>query len=344
MEETDISYDEIQEVLDGIMQGQSFSFSELVHSLFTGGEGFDIGKGLAMLPGKIVEVILGENRFVFYLLALAFIGALFTNFSKMLQKKQVAQAAFYVTYMLFFSTLAAAFQVILRETSDQLGVIVEFMKALVPAYFLSLAFASDAASSAVFYQMALLVIGMVEFLIQKFILPLIQTFFILQMLNQIAEEDSMSKLAKLLEKMIHWVLKTVFLFVIGLQVIQGMVVPGISAAKKTMLIKLGGAVPGVGNTFQAAAETILSSAGLLKNAVGAAGLVALVTILVLPLAKLMGQSFLYGLVMALIQPVSDKRIIGSVEGMSHAIHLLLHVVSVCGILFFLSVAIVSTLT
>lgn len=343
MDDTDITYDEIQDVLDGILQNQSFSFADLVHTLFHGEGEMGIPQIIWNIVKDVVEAVTGQNRLIFYLLALALIGAVFTNFANMLRKKQVAQTAFYATYMLFFSTLVASYQVIITETARELEAVVSFMKALVPAYFMSLAFATDAASSAVFYQLTLLAIGLVEMFLQKVALPAINIYFVIQLANQIATEPRMNKMAELIEKGIHWGLKSIFVFVIGLQVIQGLVLPEISAAKKNLLIRMGGAVPGVGNTFTSAAETILSSASLLKGAIGAAGLLGLTLVCVVPIAKLAFDALLYYVVEALIQPVADKRILGSVEGMTASIRLLLHMAAISGILFFISIAIVSTL-
>lgn len=344
MDETDITYDEIQEVLDGIFKKGSFSFAELVQGMFHGDNEMGLPQLLWGAIRDAIGAVTGQNHLIFYLLALALIGAVFTNAARMLQKKQVAQTAFYATYMLFFSTLMASYQVIIKETAEGMEQVVSFMKALVPAYFMSLAFATDAASSAVFYQLTLIAIGLVEMFLQKVALPAINIYFIIQLVNQIGTEPRMNKMAELIEKGIHWGLKSIFVFIIGLQVIQGLVMPEISAAKKNLLIRMGGAVPGVGNTFTAAAETIISSASLLKSAIGAAGLFGLALVCIIPIAKLAFDALMYHVVAALIQPVADKRILGSVEGMTAAIRLLLHMVTISGILFFISIAVVSMLS
>lgn len=344
MDDTDISYDEIQEVLDGIFQNASFSFADLVQGMFHGDSEMNLPQLLWNAVIDAAGAVTGQNHLIFYLLALALVGAVFTNFAQMLQKKQVAQTAFYATYMLFFSALAASYQVIIRETADGMEQVVSFMKALVPAYFMSLAFAADAASSAVFYQLTLIAIGLVEIFLQKVALPAINIYFIIQLVNQIGTEPHMTKMAELIEKGIHWGLKSIFVFIIGLQVIQGLVMPEISAAKKNLLIRMGGAVPGVGNTFTAAAETIISSASLLKSAIGAAGLLGLTLVCIIPVARLAFDALLYHVVAALIQPVADKRILQSVDGMTAAIRLLLHMVTISGILFFISIAVVCILS
>ena len=65
---------------------------------------------------------------------------------------------------------------------------------------------------------------------------------------------------------------------------------------------------------------------------------------ILPLAEIGGIALMYKLAAALIQPVSDKRIIGCVESVGEGCRLLMQVVFTTGLLFLLTIVIVSAVT
>lgn len=83
---------------------------------------------------------------------------------------------------------------------------------------------------------------------------------------------------------------------------------------------------------------VLGSAVLIKNAVGAAGLVFLALLCLAPLAKLGAGAFLYRLLAAAAQPVSDKRMVECVSSAGDGAALLLKVLLTVGVLFFISIA------
>lgn len=344
LQSQDISYDEIQQVLDEVLESESFSFGDFVEALLSGRENGGVVDMFWRVVKNSLNVLTGQENVVSHLLVLAVLGAVFTNFSKMLQKKQIADTSFYVTYLLFFTTLASSYKMIMTQVTVDLTRISDFMKALIPAYYLSLAFATDAASSAAFYQLTLAAVGVMEVFLLCVALPAVNIYFVIRMVSQLMREPGLDRLSQLIERIIHWGLKTILLVVVGLQVIQGLVLPEVSMAKKNLFIRAGGALPGVGNTFTTTAETVVSAASLLKDAIGAAGLLGLSFVCVLPVLRLALFSLAYYGIAAVIQPVSDKRIMAGVEGMADTLKLLLHMVCVSGILFFLSIAIVSTLS
>ena len=56
------------------------------------------------------------------------------------------------------------------------------------------------------------------------------------------------------------------------------------------------------------------------------------------------MTFLYKLVAALIQPVSDKRIVGCISAVGEGSRMLLKIVFMTGVLFLLTIAIVAATT
>lgn len=341
----DINYNEIQEVIDDIMEREdTMDFREYVNNLMTGKEAFS----LTAIGSRLVKSVKGEinaNISTFgQLISIALIAAIFTNLSMAFKYHQVSETGYYVTYLLLFGLLISSFISASFIASKVIGQILDFMKALVPAYFMSVAFCSGSMSSFVFYEAALIIITLVDFVIIKAVIPLVNFYLIIILANNLSKEDMLSKLAGLLETIIEWMLKSLLAAVIGFQAIQGLIVPVADQVKRSAIFKASSALPGIGNAIGSVAETVIGAGVLLKNAIGVAGLVVIVIICTVPIIKLLVVTLIFKISSAVLQPISDKRIIECISASAKSSQMLLKAVIVGAILFILSITIVAIST
>lgn len=80
-------------------------------------------------------------------------------------------------------------------------------------------------------------------------------------------------------------------------------------AKNNVLNKMIGLIPGAGSVVQSVTGTVLGSSLVIKNALGAAGIVFLFLFLLLPLTKLLCYVFFYFLLSVVLEPVADERFV-----------------------------------
>lgn len=85
-------------------------------------------------------------------------------------------------------------------------------------------------------------------------------------------------------------------------------------------------------------QTVIGSAVLIKNGIGAASLIVLAFLFLIPAAKLAVIVLMYQAAQALVQPVADKRMLTCLHSVSEGVLLLLKVQGMVFILFFLSMA------
>lgn len=349
MEEADRVWDEIssvdiQEMMDRMLGGSTFSFSEYVTSLMHGQLPFSIESVLRTVIDGLAANLQQEKKMYIYLILIAVIGAMLSNFTSLLQGKQVAETAFYAVYMLFFSLLLASFTRIAAIAGDTLTQLLDFMKVLSPSYFMTMAFSQGALSSGVYYQFTLVLITMVDFVLVKFALPAIHIYFLLRIANQLSKQDMFSKMSELIHDVVKFVMKTMFGIMMGLNVIQGLVVPITSQLESSAVIKLSGAIPGVGSTISSVTSTVLLAGNLVKNSVGAAGIIAVLFYCGIPLLKLAVNRFGFQLIGALVQPVSDSRITACIGAVVESLKLLTYAVFVGCMMFVISIALMSAMT
>ncbi|MDF2845030.1 MAG: hypothetical protein K0R00_3456 [Herbinix sp.] len=140
----DINYDEIQEVIDDVLgNGTDFSFSSYINKLTNQEETFSFS-GIANQLLNSVKGEISENLSTLgNLITISLIAALFTNFSMAFKNNNVSETGFYVTYLLMFGLLISSFVIASRIATTTIAAILDFMKALVPTYLMSVAFTSE---------------------------------------------------------------------------------------------------------------------------------------------------------------------------------------------------------
>jgi stage III sporulation protein AE len=342
---SDFDYNEIQGVIDNIFPSdEDFNFEDYVMALVTGDKKFSLQQIGSDIKNAVMDEIKNNIGTLTSLISIAVIAAVFTNFSYAFQNTQVAETGFYVAYLLLFSVLTASFISAANLASNTISSILDFMKALVPSYFLSVAIVSSAGTSMVYYQVTMLLITFVDILLLKLIIPMINIYLIISMANNLSKEDLLSKLADLLSIVIKWSLKTLLGLVVGYNAIQGLILPVADSIKKSTLLKLASAIPGVGDVLGSVTESVYGAGILLKNAIGVAGVVVIVIICALPIIKLTVTTLIYRVGSAAVQPISDKRMLNCITASADAAALLLQAVVVSAVLFLLTITIIAATT
>ncbi|MBM6751296.1 stage III sporulation protein AE [Mediterraneibacter glycyrrhizinilyticus] len=341
---SEFDFEEIENSLSGMFPQQKISFEEVLSELITGNWS---GLGKTFL-GYLSDRIFYEFRYnrenLVYMLMVALTAAVFTNFSSAFQNRQVSEISFYVLYMLLITLCLTAFRVAAQGLEENLDALVDFMRVLCPSYFLAVAFASGSVTSLFFYNVILVLIYVVELVLVRFLLPVINVYIMIQVLGNLTGEDFLSEFAQLLQKLVSWILKSLLAGVVGINVVQGLLAPVIDSLRKSALTRTAEALPWIGNAVGGAAEIVLGTAVLIKNGIGMAGAVIAVVICAVPVIQMLILAFLYKLAAALVQPVSDKRITGCISSVSEGYELLLKVVFTAGVLFLLTIAIVAAST
>lgn len=341
----DVDYSQIQNVLDDIKTGKErFNFSEYVKQIVTGEKGVSI----TGLLGEIKDTVLLEletyKKVIGRLIVIAVIAAIFTNFSNIFQNNQVSETAFYVTYLLLFTILSTSFYMASNIAVGVLQNLLSFMKVLIPTYMISIAFSAGATTSMAYYESTLFIITLMDVLLLKVVIPMINVYFVLILANHMLKEDMLSKLTELIEMIVNWILKTLFAVVVGFNTIQGLIIPMAEHVKNSAFIKGTKALPGIGNAINTVTETILGAGVLVKNAIGVGGLVVILMICLIPLIKLAFFVIVYKFGVAIVQPISDKRVIGCISATSNSAKLLLTTVFLSLLLFMVSIAIIAAST
>ncbi len=317
-----------------------FSFEELVKALMAG-NGSRVGQ---LIVKGLYEALLGEishgSRLAGELLALGLIGAIFANFSNVFSGSQISETGFFMTYLLVFTVLAAAFSDSMAITKDVLMSQTEFIKVLLPCYFPAAAWAGGSLSSTAWMEFLLFLIGAVQWLYLNLLLPMTRVYILLVMAGNMVREDMLSRLTGLLQSVILWGIRSLMGLVLGFQLVQGLVLPYADSLQTAGIHKLLQAIPGVGNGAGVVTKMVFGTGVLVKNTMGAAAVVVLVILSLLPLLKLTVLMLLYRFVSGILQPVGDKRLVSCVGSVADGQKLLLNLAASGLFLFSVTIALI----
>ena len=332
---------EMQETVNELLGEETFSVRQALEKILAGEEVFTPDFVLETVRGFLYEHLLADREVLFQVVLLVILAALFANFTNVFSGSQAGEASFYIVYMLLLALLIHSFGELSAELSGSLEDLTAFMQALMPSYFLAVTAASGTATAMVFYEMVFGVIYLTQVLLLKAVIPGIQAYVIIELINYLHKEDFLSKLADLLKTILEWTMRTITAVVIGMELIQNMVSPALDSLKRDALGKTAASIPGIGNVINGATEVALGTAVLIRNCLGVMGIVVLVLLGLPPVIKLAMNSLVYKLLAALLQPVSDRRMTGCLSAMGEGFRLLLKVLLTLQLLLLLTIAILS---
>lgn len=337
-------FSEIDTILDDMFPDDKLNFKDTVSALISGDLEFSLDLIVNLIKDQLSYELKTSKTGMIQILLLVIVAAIFANFSNVFKSTQVAEISFSMLYMLLITICLNNFRVLVEATTTNVDQLMNFMKVLSPVYFLAVAVSTGSSSSATFYQLALLLIFVIEILIRNFLIPLTQIYMVIRILDEFSPEISLSKFAELIETIVSWSLKTLTAGIIGLNVMQGLLSPAIDSVKRSLISKGGEAIPIVGDAIGGTTEIVLGTATLIKNGIGVAGMIVCIVICLVPIIQIAIISLLYQLVAALIQPVSDKRMVNCVGSMADGTKMLLRIVTTTGLLFLITIAVVANTT
>lgn len=320
------------------------SFGELIKGFLSGEESFDASQIWSWAVDKCFSAVRKNKTYLVQMLILLLAFAMLQGISGIFADSFLSDISFLAVYFLFLYNalrIFASMQQIVYSCMDRIA---EFTLLVQPVFCMAMIFSAGVNSASLTYEMLLLVLYLVQNLLQKLLLPLVFVFLITQFANFAWKEEHFSSLAKLIEGGITLAQKVLVTFVLGMNLIQGMVAPAVDQLKKTAAVRAIGVIPGLGGAMNAVSEMLLGTGLLIKNCVGATVVVVLVLLCAKPLLELGVLAFIYRMLAALVEPVTDKRISGALDALARAGMLYLKLVVTAVLMLFLTVAVVCVAT
>lgn len=176
------------------------SFREILSMLLSGNYQSVVRMLMDFCRTALFREISENGRWMGQVILLGILGAVFASFSSLFADSQVSEMGFYVTYLLIFTLLAASFLNGVRITRTLLEQLFEFVRVLVPTFFLVVSFSGGSTSAAAGYAWTLASVNVAEWVFLRLFLPCAQLYVLLSLAGHLSSKDLFSKALELLEQ------------------------------------------------------------------------------------------------------------------------------------------------
>lgn len=242
--------------------------------------------------------------------------------------KQIAGLACTVSIALVLLEPSNAMIQLGAKTVNELS---EYGKLLVPVLTASLAAEGGITQSAALYAGTIFFNALLCTGIAKLLTPMLYIYIVLCVANSALGNTILQGLCDFVKWLMTWSLKIILYVFTGYMGITG-VVSGITdaAALKATKLTVSGMVPVVGGIISEASESILVSAGIMKNAVGVYGLLVIISLCIGPFLEIGIHYLLLKATTGICGILGTKESVGLIKSFSGAAGFLLAMTgSVC---------------
>lgn len=221
-----------------------------------------------------------------------------------------------------------------KATVEDLSV---FTKLLLPVMAGAGTAAGCSASSNAIYTGTVVFLNILVSFINNVLVPLLYSYSALSLAACALEQSTLEGIKSFIAKFIKKSLQiTLFLFS-GYLSLTGIISGNADAMTvKATKMAVSSIVPVVGGMISDASETVIVSAKLLRNSVGIFGMLAVISIIIVPFIKLAIQYLILQATALLSTAVGSKNLSGLVDAMASAMGYILAMVGCCGLMTFIS--------
>jgi len=275
------------------------------------------------------------------LVGLALLAALLVQLQSAWNNTAVAGCARAVVYLGLGAIALSSFRLAYDLACAAVDGLVDAMLALLPVLTALMAGTGAIASAAIFNPLLVVVCDLVAIGVKSWVLPVILISIVLEVVSRFTPDAPLSETASFLRQLglgLLGVGMLVFLGVITVQGTAGAVTDGVTLRGAKFAAKV--FVPVLGSMFSDAAEMVMASSLLLKNAAGLLGLILVLLIAAVPVVKLLCLTLMYRAAGALVYPVVGGEIAGLLGSLSSGLAAVTMAVGAVGIMFYLTLTIV----
>lgn len=212
----------------------------------------------------------------------------------------------------------------IRLGSETVLLLSDYGKLLFPIMTAALAAQGGVTSSAALYTGTAIFDAVLGSLISRLLLPMVYLFLALAVGNSAIGENILKRMRDFIKNSMSWCLKTLLTVFTTYMSITG-VVSGTTdaAALKATKVTISSVVPVVGGILSDASEAVLVSAGVMKNAAGIYGILAVLAVFLEPFLRIGIHYLMLKATASVCAIFGSGRMTGLIEDFSSAMGLLL---------------------
>ena len=294
---------------------------------------------------KIIK-ILGKEvssniKILISILVIVVIHGILKSITDSLENSNVSQIIYFVQYILIVTLIMSNFTEIIKLIKETASNLVGFINVLIPLLLTLMVYTGSITTSTVLEPILLFVSNFIGNIIANILIPVVLIIVVFSVISKITERIQIERISKFLKSSVVWFLGiflTIFVGIVSLEGTLSSSVDGITA--KTAKAAVSSLIPVVGKVLGDVVDSVLGCGIILKNAVGAVGVIVIIGICIVPVIKVAVLSVMYSLASAIVEPVADTKIVKLLEEMSGVFKLLLAILCSLSVILIIGVTMV----
>ena len=299
--------------------------------------------------GIIVELLGNEMKSsvssMISVLIIIIIHSILKSIIENLGNESTSKIAYFIQYLIIVTIVTNTFVDMLEIVRVAITNIVNFMNLLVPILITLMMTTGSIVSSSVTEVILIFIINIMGNLMSYLIIPLVLVSTALSIVSNFSEKVHIDRLSKFSKSAVMWILGivlTIFVCTLSIEGTLSSSVDGFTA--KTAKATVSTFIPVVGKVIGDTVDTVIGCANILKNAVGAVGLIILLSIVVLPIIKITIMWALIKLVGALCETIADSKIVKLFDALADSYKVLFGILVSVSVMFIVGITLVLRMT
>ena len=269
----------------------------------------------------------------FTMIGIVLLVSIIKDFSKDSKRTVVLAAVVGIATLLL--NASNSFINLATETVTSLS---DYGKLLLPVLATALTMQGNTSSSAALYSGSVLFCTVLTTLLTKIIVPMIYVYICIAISWAAIGEDSLKNIRDFIKWLASWSMKIVLYIFSGYMGITKIVTGSVDAsALKATKLTISSMIPVVGKIISESSETVLLSAGIVKNSIGIYGLLAILSLIIGPFIKIGIQYLLFKLTSAICDLFGIKQVSGLIGDFSKAMGIALGTIGILGLMLMISI-------
>lgn len=215
------------------------------------------------------------------------------------------------------------------------------MQALLPVLVPLLISMGSFASGGVLNPVIVAAITIFNSILQRLVMPAILLSCIFILVNSLSDRDYVKKLALFMRGFAIFTVGLCVTLFTGLTAIQGIVTKTADGMlAKTARYSMDNFIPIVGGFAADSIDLVISCSTIIKNGIGLCGLLIILTLLLLPLIKILAIALVYKVTAIVIEPIGNKTVSDCLNEMGNSVITLAVILFLSGMMFLIFLAII----
>ncbi len=314
------------------------SFAEKVQSVLDGEFIQDGGGFIESFFKLLFSEILDMLPLLASIAVIAILCGLVSHMKAGFMSESTGQIVFFVCFAVVVVLALVCAVNLVNVAGDAINGMKKQMNAAFPILLTLMAGIGGAVSVKAYQPAVALLSGGVVEIVSAVVLPLFIFTLVFSVVGNLSKSVRLGKLTDFFKSVSTTVLAVTFTVFTAFLAVQGLTAgsfDGVSIRAAKFATK--SYIPILGGYLADGLDLILAGSVLIKNSVGVAGLLLLLSTVLMPLLQILGVCFGFKIVAAVIEPVSDSRLTSFLTGIAKSMNMLIAALLAVAFMYFISV-------